>query len=172
MRRRGLRDQRIPRADTGSRTTVLRLLTDVLSRLQPQSVAQPADQAQALQLATAVLLIEVARADGQLVESELASIRDILRHRFTLSQEDLSALIDLAQHRAEHAHDLFSFTEQLNEVLDPQQRTQVFESLWKAAYADGHADAHEAHLLRRLADLLHLTHAQAVGARLRAEGAA
>jgi uncharacterized tellurite resistance protein B-like protein len=47
----------------------------------------------------------------------------------------------------------------------------VFELLWTVAYADGHADAHEAHLLRRIADLLHIRHGDAIAAKLRAERA-
>ena len=59
--------------------------------------------------------------------------------------------------------------ERLNELLDERERIHIFELLWKLAYANGEADAHEQHLLRKLADLLHLRHADAIGARLRAE---
>ncbi len=44
------------------------------------------------------------------------------------------------------------YTARLNELLDERERVHVFELLWSVAYADGEADAHEAHLLRRLGD--------------------
>lgn len=150
---------------------MLRLLTDVLERFKPGPAVTEPDRHDAEQLATAVLLIEVVRADGEIQGPELDAVIDTLRHRFSLSPTDLDALVELARHRSEHAHDLFSFTERLNEFLDATQRVRLFESLWKVAYADGKADAHETHLLRRVADLLHIKYADAVGARLRAEAA-
>jgi uncharacterized tellurite resistance protein B-like protein len=95
-----------------------------------------------------------------------------LRAKFRLSDAELDALFELAHDKSEQTHDLYSFTARLNELLSEPERIHVFELLWDVAYADGHANAHETHLLRRLADLLHLRHADAVGAKLRAERAA
>ena len=81
----------------------------------------------------------------------------------------LADLFELALHKSEHAHDLHSFTALINEQLDEPERIRVFELLWMVAYANGKADDHEAHLLRRLADLLHIRHGDAIGAKLRAE---
>lgn len=153
---------------------MLRILSRLLDSLGPSGAAAPAiaDREHTLQLATAVLLIEVVRADGQIDPAEQDAVLAALRARFTLTEEELADLFELAHHRSEHTHDLYSFTARLNRALDEAERTHVFEMLWTVAYANGDADAHETHLLRRLADLLHLRHADAIGARLRAEAAA
>lgn len=148
---------------------MLRILTELFDSLR--AVREPSGAAQGqhtLQLATAVLLIEVVRADGRLDDSERQAVMAALRSKFSLSDEELAELFDLAHGHSENTHDLYSFTSRLNQALDEPQRIRVFELLWTVAYADGHADDHEAHLLRRLADLLHIRHGDAVRAKLRA----
>jgi uncharacterized tellurite resistance protein B-like protein len=147
---------------------MLRILSDLFASLQSPSAAD-ADQGHTLELATAVLLIEVMRADGRLDDAERQTVMDALRRKFSLPDQELTDLMQLARQHSEDAHDLYSFTERLNQTLDEPKRVRVFEMLWTVAYADGHADAHETHLLRRLADLLHIRHADAIGAKLRAE---
>lgn len=150
---------------------MLRLFTDLIDSLKGPSATRndAATREHSLEMATAVLLIEVVRADGDIDGPELEAVTRVLQSRFTLAPSELDALIEVARHRSEHTHDLFSFTSRLNEALDERERIHVFELLWKVAYANGEADAHETHLLRKLADLLHLRHADAIGARLRAE---
>ena len=149
---------------------MLRIFTDLIETLGPTRATAPgANRQHTLELATAVLLIEVVRADGHIDDAEQQAVLQAMRQRFTLTEDELSALFELAREKSDHTHDLFSFTRRLNESLEEHERVQIFELLWTMAYADGHADAHEAHLLRRLADLLHLRHADAVGAKLRAE---
>jgi uncharacterized tellurite resistance protein B-like protein len=148
---------------------MLRLLTGLFESLQGPGSSESASPEHTLELATAVLLIEVMRADGKLDEAERQSVMAALRGKFSLSDTELDELVELARQRSEDAHDLYTFTERLNQTLDEPQRIRVFEMLWKVAYADGRADAHEAHLLRRLADLLHIRHGDAIGAKLRAE---
>lgn len=147
---------------------VFRQLIDNLSSPAPQGGES---SAHTLELATAVLMVEVARADGHLDEAETEAVMRALRSRFTLSGQEVADLFELARERSEHSHDLYSFTEALNRALDEPQRIRIFQMLWEMAWADGRADDHEAHLLRRLADLLHIRHGDAIGAKLRAQAA-
>jgi len=150
---------------------MLRIFTNLLESIDPSRRADTSGPAfqHTLELATAVLLIEVVRADGHIADAEQEAVLNALRSRFQLSEDELVALVELAREKSDHTHDLFTFTERLNQSLDEHERIQIFELLWTTAYADGHADAHEAHLLRRLGDLLHLRHADVIGAKLRAE---
>ena len=45
---------------------------------------------------------------------------------------------------------------------------RIIENMWVVAMADGHLDAHEEHLMRKIADLLYVGHADYVGAKQRA----
>lgn len=140
---------------------MLRLLNSILDTLQSPGATTPgAERTHTLELATAVLLIEVMRADGRIETAEREAVLHALRSRFTLTATELDELFELAHDKSEHTHDLYGFTARLNDSLTDVERVRAFEMLWTVAWADGHADAHETHLLRKLADLLHLRHAQ------------
>jgi hypothetical protein len=77
----------------------------------------------------------------------------------------------LAAEEARLATDYFQFTSLINRNFSAEQKVQVVEYLWQVAYADGHLDAHEQHFMRKIADLLYVSHADYVGAKQRARRA-
>jgi uncharacterized tellurite resistance protein B-like protein len=121
-------------------------------------------------LATAVLLVEVARADTTRHAAETAALEAALRARFgrVLGEAALRELLALAEDRARDAHDFHAFTSALNDRLDDRQKLDVIEAMWDVAFADGHLAAHEQHTLWRVADLLHVQHGAYIGAKTRA----
>ena len=124
-----------------------------------------------LQLATAVLLIEVMQSDSGASEIEVATVEHLLRERFNLTTDELAQLMSLARSRQEAAHDLHAFTSQLHAAFDAEEKQRIVEMFWRVAYADGKLDDHEHHLMRKLGDLLHLGHAAFIGTKLRAAAA-
>jgi len=111
-----------------------------------------------LQMTTAALMVEMLHVDEQVTEQEDEKLRQILRQRFELSTTETEALIDLAHNEKHAATDYYAFTSLLNENYSQQQKIKLVEDLWQLAYADEHLDKYEEHLLRRLADLLHVPH--------------
>jgi len=68
--------------------SVLKTLNDLLEALKPaRPTAPPAAQAHALQLATAVLLVEVMRADPQGELAEKPAVLGALREKFGLAED-------------------------------------------------------------------------------------
>lgn len=124
-----------------------------------------------LQLATAVLLIEVMQSDSGASEIEVATVERLLKERFNLTTDELAQLMALARSRQEAAHDLHAFTSQLHAAFDAAEKQRIVEMFWQVAYADGKLDDHEHHLMRKLGDLLHLGHAAFIGTKLRAAAA-
>jgi uncharacterized tellurite resistance protein B-like protein len=124
-----------------------------------------------LQLATAVLMIEVMRADAESTEAELATVMRILKQRFQLSDSEVQQLSILGQHTAQRASDLYQFTSLLNRELSAAEKTRIVEYMWQVAYADGTLSAHENHLMRRMPDLLHIAQADYIAAKMRAKQA-
>jgi uncharacterized tellurite resistance protein B-like protein len=45
---------------------------------------------------------------------------------------------------------------------------EIIERLWQIAFADNHLDKHEEHLVRKVADLLHVPHRDFIAAKKRA----
>ena len=89
------------------------------------------------------------------------------RH-FDLDDDTITTIIKLAQDERDAATCLHEFTRSLNDVLDADGRTRVVELLWQVAYADGRLDVYEEHLVRKVADLLHVPHSAYIHAKLRA----
>ena len=112
-----------------------------------------------LQLASAALMVEVLHADDTVLEVEENELRRILGQRFELSQAEVDALIELAHDEKHAATDYYAFTSLLNEHYSQQQKIDLVEDLWRLAFADDELDRYEEHLLRRLAELLHVPHA-------------
>lgn len=122
-----------------------------------------------LQLATAVLMIEVMRADAESSETELATVMRVLKQRFQLSDSEVEQLSALGQQAAQQATDLHQFTSLINRELSREEKGRIIEYMWQVAYADHHISAHENHLMRRMTDLLHISQADYIAAKMRAK---
>ena len=85
---------------------MLQTLKDLFDQLTaPPAGQSPAEQDHALQLATAVLLVEVMRAEPTLAASERATVLTALRGKFTLTDDELERLLELAHDAAHTAYD-------------------------------------------------------------------
>lgn len=111
-----------------------------------------------INLAAAALLIEVARADLEMDAREQSKITALLQATLQLSEVDIQSLISLAAEESESASSLFEFTTLINEHYSDEQKQVLMEQLWHVAFADDVLDKYEEHLLRRIADLIHLPH--------------
>jgi uncharacterized tellurite resistance protein B-like protein len=152
---------------------MLRTLKDLFSALAaPPGGAPAASREHTLQLATAVLLVEVMRSDTQIGDDERTAVLGALRQTFSLADDEIARLVELAERTARDAHDLHTFTSTLNDTYDTGDKLRIVEHLWRVAYADGHLAAHENHVMWRIADLLHVPHGAYVNAKMRARDAA
>jgi uncharacterized tellurite resistance protein B-like protein len=149
---------------------MLRTLQNLLAALQPPPPgAAAADDEHLLQLATAVMLVEVMRSDSTFHDDERFAVLAALRSKFQLTVDEAARLAELAESTAHAATDLYAFTSRINERFDMPRKLQMVEHMWRVAYADGHLSAHERHVMWRIADLLHVPQAAYHHARLRAQ---
>lgn len=140
--------------------------------IEPGTRQGAADGEHALQTATAALLLEMMRMDDQLVDSERVAIADALREHFQLDAGQLATLLALAEEEARGASGYYQFTSLINAACERPQKIRIVENLWHVALADGHLDAHEEHLMRKIANLLYVGHADYIAAKQRARAAA
>lgn len=126
-------------------------------RLAPEADDDPAHRRH---LAAAALLVEIARADFDYSAHEESTIRAALQKALGLDQEEVEQLVALAREEAEEAVSLHQFTRLINETHSIDDKRALMVDLWRVAYADGRLDEFEEHLLRRIADLIHLRHSE------------
>jgi uncharacterized tellurite resistance protein B-like protein len=149
---------------------MLKKLNDFFSLLiTPDNDAQQPEHT--LQLATAVLMIEVMRADAESTAAERATVMRILKERFQLSDSEVLQLSALGQQTVQQASDLYQFTSLLNRELGRAEKLRIIEYMWQVAYADRHISAHENHLMRRMTSLLHISQTDYIAAKMRAKPA-
>jgi uncharacterized tellurite resistance protein B-like protein len=149
---------------------MLRSLKELFGALQPPSAAAPVQAAEhTLQLASAVMLIEVMRADNHFDAAERRAVIDALRAKFALADDEIAQLVELAEQARRDATDWFEFTSHINAHFDMAAKIRMVEFMWRVAYADGHLSEHERHTLWRLSDLLHVPHGAYINAKMRAK---
>jgi uncharacterized tellurite resistance protein B-like protein len=153
---------------------MLRNLKDLFDNLAtslnaPAGAQAPDELDHSLQLATAVLLVEVMRAEPAMQDAERDAVILALRSKFDLTEDELERLMELAHETARNAYDYQRFTSSLNERFTQEQKIRVVEAMWEVAFADHHLDANEHHVISKVAGLLHVTHGEYIAAKLHAQ---
>lgn len=127
----------------------------------PSSQDVSAEQREtALRMATAVLMLDVARADHVFDESEFDGVLQLVEKHFHLAPEEALELVNAADDRAEDLVSLHEFTQLLHNNLNEQEKARIVGLLWQIAYADGDLDKYEDSLIRKIGDLLHVSRAK------------
>jgi uncharacterized tellurite resistance protein B-like protein len=120
-------------------------------------------------LAVAALLVEILRADFDASAEERREVLASIERLLGLPPEACADLLALAEARIDRAHDLYQFTSEVNRSYSPEDKLRLLEELWRVAHADARMHKYEEHLIRRIADLLHLPHSEFIAAKLRSQ---
>lgn len=129
--------------------------------------ALPEDE---IQLAAALLLVEVMHADHEIDDRERLAVKNALQKVFELTEEEAEAVFEIAEERAKDVIPLQRYTSILNKALPPAGKLRLLEQIWRVVFADDELDKYEEHLVRRIAELLYIRHTDFILARLRARG--
>jgi len=127
------------------------------------------DLEHALRVATAVLLVEVTRADFIVEPAERQKLRQLLEQQFGLSEVELDAVLEQAEADADRLVSLQHITRLINQHYDHAMKLRIIQMMWHMVYADGEKDHYEENLIRQVADLLYISHSEFIQARHRAE---
>ena len=135
-------------------------------------VFAPADETSSqtqdrIPLAAAVLLLEVAHADGDFHPAEQALLGTLLKEHFAVAEDNLAELLDLAEETRQNSHDLHQFTRDINRSFSQAEKEQIIEAIWRLVYADGRLDHYEEALMRQLGTLIGISHRQLIEAKLK-----
>ena len=146
------------------------LISEATSSLaSPQTGAQTDDQL--LASAAAMLLFEVAWADHDMSEKEIALIETSLQRLFELPQALTESLVADARGKHEQSVGLYEYTRTINEALAADEKFELMVALWRLAQSDDHLHVLEEHAIRRISELLYVPHAQFIAAKQRARDA-
>ena len=120
-----------------------RLVNDLVDAIQTPSEETDTDSHDdALRMAAAVLMLDVARADHVFDESEFTRVLDLVEKHFGLAPDAAVELVNEA------------------DVLDDNEKAKIVGLLWRIAYADGDLHKYEDSLILKISDLLHVSRAR------------
>lgn len=119
-----------------------------------------------IQLATAILMFEVVKADLKIDRSEMAELMEILRQQFKLDDRGLGRILELA---GDASMNLESVTTIIREEWNSEQRLKLLKYFWVIAVADEDIDERETALIDRIAQLLELNSDDITAAKNQAE---
>ena len=131
------------------------MVLDLWRRLTQGGPTAP--DAETEQLALAVLMVRLARADDVYSPAERTRIERVLVSHYALSPDGASALRLRAEAEEAEAPDTVRYTRALKAAVPLEQRALLVEALWAVALADGGRDAQEDSMMRMVVPLLGLT---------------
>lgn len=117
--------------------------------------------------AAGALMLEIARADNdvEVIETDeiISSLREIFQDLNLGEEEFLSDLKELV----EESISTYEFTHVINEQCSRDEKIKILEALWRVSYVDGRIDKYEEYFIRKIMDLLHLSHSDFIKAKLK-----
>jgi uncharacterized tellurite resistance protein B-like protein len=142
------------------------MLGSLLDRLKNRgtATAEEADD-HLVPMAAATLLLEVAWADHDIADEELAIVTEALSSQFGLDEEEISQVVDASRAAHDESVGLYGFTRTLVEAWDEPARFELVVMLWKLALADDRLDRFEEHTIRKITELLYVSHARFIEAK-------
>ena len=86
------------------------------------------------QVATAALLIEIAKSDGNFSDDERKRIIDFMKNDYDLDDECVTELIELSEHKVEESISIYEFSSILNETFNRLEKLELMKNLWRIIY--------------------------------------
>lgn len=117
-------------------------------------------------LAAAALMFEVIWADHEVDDAEVKAMSELLAQQFGLDPNRVAEVVSESKLNHDESVGVFPFTRVLNEHLSEDQKYEVIKSMWTIALVDQDIDVFEEHTIRRIADLLYVSHARFIEAKL------
>ena len=125
----------------------------------------PVEAEHLAKLAATALLIELSRADNSVAQKENDAILEIAQKTFGLASTEIDTWFLDASKKADQAISTYEFTELINQYFNQQQKFNLILNMWQVAFADGHIDRYEDHLIRKVSDLIFVSHSDFIRAK-------
>lgn len=139
-------------------------------RLSNESQPKEKSLASKTDLASAALMIEVINSDHELDERETEEFLKVLETSLNISPADLKEMVQLAESQASKATSLYEFTRLINDEYDYSQKLELIKNMWRVAFSDEDLDKYEEHLIRKVADLIYVSHGDFIKTKLEVRG--
>jgi uncharacterized tellurite resistance protein B-like protein len=115
--------------------------------------------------AATALLLELSRSDHDVSAQETQTIISVATNTFGISNNEIETWLTDAGSHADQATSLYEFTELINQYFGKDQKYELIVNMWRVAFADGRIDRYEDHLIRKVAELIYVSHSAFIRAK-------
>jgi len=144
---------------------MLKSIQNIFKRKENESAVDSKKSEQ--ELAYASLLIEVINSDNEFDDRERDKLLEILSNKLDIHKEELDNFTELAQKKSEDSTSLYEFTREINDQYEYEEKVSLITDLWGIAYSDGKLDKYEDYVIRKIADLIYVSHADFIKSKLK-----
>ena len=145
---------------------MIKRIKDLLSNFSEQEEELKEEEISSLDKACSALLIEVAYADKVFDESEITSLKESLKTTYNLDDNIINELIADAKKTIDESTSLYEYTRVVNDEFTYSDKIELLSRIWKLALADGNLDKYEDYLIRKISDLIHVSHSDFIKIKL------
>ncbi len=124
------------------------------------------DHQKQLQIATAALFVEMAKADGDFSEEEREQVIESLQKQFGLDAEYVNDLVELSKTKLLDSVSLFEFSAIINEHFSKDDKLELLKNLWRLIYTDKKLDKYEDRLIKIIGGMINIGHKQIINTKL------
>jgi uncharacterized tellurite resistance protein B-like protein len=166
-------------ANQGFLEPIIAGIQNFFCRMRPDPRREAARRQQALRRATAGLLLEMAFtdfadgvADDARRDAKIRATVRLVKEHFNITDGGAAALVrDLSRPENRYTS-YYEPVALINKFYSAQQKVDLIRQLWQVAFADGEADPYEDHYVRKIAELIYVSHTDFIGAKLEVQAAA
>ena len=141
-------------------------IKDLITRFSTKEEITEESSSNLLDNACAALLVEIAFADKDFDETEKTSLKQMLIETYAIDESDIEEIIKDAEETVSESTSLYGYTRVVNDEFEYEDKLSLLKNLWKVAYADGNLDKYEEHLIRKISDLIHISHTDYINIKL------
>lgn len=134
----------------------------------PEEIEINNDQKEVM-LAAVSLMIEVSLADNVMDLTEINQLKKVLLDKFNITELKIDELIESGSKNQESSTSLYEFTRKINDEYDFSDKEKLITSMWEIAYADGNIDKYEEYVIRKVSDLIYVSHEDFIKSKQRAK---
>lgn len=134
--------------------------------LKTNDVVEPVDRNKQLQIATAALFIEMAKADGEFTEEERENVIQSLQKQFNIDAVYVNELMELSKLKLKDSVSLYEFSNVVNENFTNEDKNILLNNLWRLIYTDKKLDKYEDRLIKLIGGMLKMEHKRIINAKL------
>ena len=141
-------------------------IKDLISNFSSKEKIIEESDLSSLNKACAALLVEIAFADKDFDETEKQALKQALIETYDISESEIQEIIEDAETTVDESTSLYGYTRIVNDEFGYEDKLNLLKNLWKVAYADGYLDKYEEHIIRKISDLIHISHSDYINIKL------